>query len=121
MRCAPSPPQPSGASAHRLALATFQTDQAFGYLANRLETQCMIERRAGEGRRIEHRLSPRGKEMLAAGNVVAEAVRNALYADLPKADRRTLAALLERVLIDDAASDLVLPGAKAKGRPKAAP
>jgi DNA-binding MarR family transcriptional regulator len=110
-----------GASAHRLALTTFQTDQAFGTLANRLEAQGMIERRAGEGRRIEHRLSPRGEEMLAAGNVVAEEIRATLYAGIGKAERRTLAALLERVLVDDAASDLALPGQSKKGRPKAAP
>lgn len=97
-----------GASAHRLALVTFQTDQAFGTLANRLEAQGMIERRAGEGRKIEHRLSPAGAKMLAAGNVVAERVRNELYAGLSKADRRALAALLDRILSDDTASDLVL-------------
>jgi DNA-binding MarR family transcriptional regulator len=110
-----------GASAHRLALATFQTDQAFGTLANRLEAQGMIERRAGEGRRIEHRLSRAGKDMLAAGNVVTERVRAELYAGLSKTDRHALAVLLDRVLADDTASNLVLRGQKKGGSAKAAP
>ena len=105
-----------GASAHRLALATFQTDQAFGTLANRLEAQGMIERRPGEGRKIEHRLSPAGTRMLAAGNLIAERIRHELYAGLNKTDRRTLAALLDRILSDDTASDLALPGQTKKAR-----
>src|SRR5215470_33985 len=110
-----------GASAHRLALATFQTDQAFGTLANRLEAQHLIERGLGEGRRIAHRLSPRGRQMLADANVVVERVRNELYVDLSAADRRALATLLERVLADDKATDLVLPGQKQRARPRTAP
>lgn len=109
-----------GASAHQLAVATFQTDQAFGTLANRLEVQGMIERRAGAGRRIEHWLTPAGTRMLAEGNAVTDRVRSELYAGLSKADRRSLAALLDRILADDAAN-LVLPATNKKGRSKAAP
>ena len=109
-----------GASAHQLAIATFQTDQGFGTLANRLEAQQLIVRRAGEGRRIEHRLSPKGEAMLAEGNLVTDRVRTALYAGISKADRRTLATILERILADDPAN-LALPGANKKGRSKAAP
>src|ERR1700712_1116251 len=74
-----------GASAHQLALATFQTDQAFGTLANRLQAQHQILRKNGEGRRIEHRLSAAGERILAAGNIAADRVRNELYASMPKA------------------------------------
>ena len=109
-----------GASAHQLALVSFQTDQAFGTLANRLEAQQLIVRTAGEGRRIEHRLSAKGERVLAEGNVIAERVRNELYARISKADRRTLAAILDRILIDDDAA-LALPGKNKKGHPKAAP
>ena len=109
-----------GASAHQLALATFQTDQAFGTLANRLEAQQLVVRSSGEGRRIEHRLSPKGERMLTEGNLVTDRVRAELYAALPKADRRTLATLLDRILIDDEAA-LALPAANKKGRSKAAP
>lgn len=109
-----------GASAHRLAVLTFQTDQAFGTLANRLEAQGMIERQAGEGRKIEHRLSAAGAKILAAGHQVTERIRAELYADLSKADRRTLAALLDRILAGDDAN-FALPAANKKGRSKAAP
>ena len=87
-----------GASAHELALATFQTDQAFGTLANRLEAQELIARRAGDGRRIEHRLTAKGDRTLAAGNVIADRVRTELFAPLPKTERRQLAQILERLL-----------------------
>jgi DNA-binding MarR family transcriptional regulator len=109
-----------GASAHELALATFQTDQAFGTLANRLDAQALIDRRNGEGRRIEHRLTAKGEKLLAAGNAVTDRVRAELYAAITKADRRRLAEILERVLEGDPSS-LDLPAAKAKGRPKATP
>ena len=109
-----------GASAHQLAIASFQTDQAFGTLANRLEAQQLIVRTAGEGRRIEHRLSPKGEAMLAEGHAVTDLIRAELYADLSKAERRTLAGLLERILAGDP-TNLELPGANKKGRPKAAP
>src|SRR5689334_11570483 len=65
-----------GASAHALAQATFQTDQAFGTLANRLEAQGMILRRPGEGRRIEHRLTPAGEGKLREANAIAETKRD---------------------------------------------
>lgn len=39
-----------GASAHELAVATFQGDQSFGTLASRLAAQHLIERRPGRGR-----------------------------------------------------------------------
>ena len=47
-------------SAHDLAIVTFQSDQAFGTLANRLEAQGMIVRTSGRGRRVEHSLTDEG-------------------------------------------------------------
>lgn len=87
-----------GASAHELALATFQTDQAFGTLANRLEAQGLIERRSGEGRRIDHRLTKAGTRTLAAANAVATRVRAELFAPLNEADRGALQELLARLV-----------------------
>src|SRR4249920_3087110 len=46
------------ASSHRLAQLTFQTDQSFGALAGRLEARGLIERAAGPGRALRHRLTP---------------------------------------------------------------
>lgn len=107
-----------GASAHALAVATFQTDQAFGTLANRLEAQGLLVRTAGEGRRIAHRLSARGEQMLEKADVVADRTRSELYTPLSRADRRVLLDILGRFVEGDEAI-LALP-AKAKGGRRAA-
>ncbi|MEV6793032.1 MarR family transcriptional regulator [Streptomyces sp. NPDC051320] len=86
-----------GASAHALALATFQSDQAFGTLANRLFAQGLVERRPGRGRRIEHYLTERGAELLAAGHAVADEVLAASFASLSDAERTVLLGLLLRI------------------------
>lgn len=86
-----------GASAHDLAVATFQSDQAFGTLANRLEAQGLIERRAGHGRRIEHHLTQDGRAVLRAGRKVAHDVLSESFADLSERERTQLLQLLERV------------------------
>lgn len=86
-----------GASASELAAATFQTGQAFGTLAGRLTAQNLVERRPGRGRRIEHHLTPRGEQVLAAGHKVADQVLATCFADLPTADRATLLALLQHL------------------------
>src|SRR5712691_9423437 len=51
-------------SAHALAEMTFQTDQSFGSLANRLVQLGLVERLAGPGRAIRHRLTPKGEALL---------------------------------------------------------
>lgn len=84
-------------SAHDLAIATFQSDQAFGTLANRLEAQGLIQRTAGKGRRVEHRLTAAGKKTLAAGQTVAAGVSVRAFALLSKAEVAVLHDLLLRV------------------------
>src|SRR5271155_962029 len=59
-------------SSHKLAGLTFQTDQSFGALANRMVDRGLIRRVAGEGRAILHHLTPAGQAMLQAGNAVAD-------------------------------------------------
>lgn len=90
-----------GASAHELAVATFQSDQAFGTLANRLAAQGFIERRPGRGRRIEHHLTPAGRETLEAGHPIANEVFAASFADLSEEERSTLLDLLLRIVRED--------------------
>ncbi|CAN5144841.1 MarR family transcriptional regulator [soil metagenome] len=85
-----------GASAHALAVETFQSDQSFGTLAGRLIAQSLIERRPGKGRRIEHHLTPAGERMVAAGHPLAAEMLGASFADLTEAERAQLLALLER-------------------------
>ena len=87
-----------GSSAHKLAGLTFQTDQAFGTLANRLVDRGLIRREAGEGRAISHRLTPEGARMLAAGFAVADGVLAASFAPLDAAEREQLHALLTKML-----------------------
>ncbi len=87
-------------SAHDLAFATFQSDQAFSTLAARLVEKGLVERTAGTGRRIEHRLTPSGEAMLHSGLDVAEGVLARSFARLDAAERETLFALLGRVGLD---------------------
>src|SRR5450432_3981178 len=86
-----------GASAHTLAVQTFQSDQAFGTLANRLEAQGLINRRPGQGRRIEHRLTPAGEAILAASQPVASSVMESSFASLSEDERSILLDLLLRI------------------------
>lgn len=89
------------ASAHELATETFQSDQSFGALAQRLGAQGLIERTPGHGRRIEHRLTPAGESMLQAGHPVSEAVLDASFADLSEDERETLLRLVARAIDAD--------------------
>ena len=87
-----------GASAHDLALATFQSDQAFGTLANRLVAQGLIERQPGVGRRIEHHLTKSGSETLAAGHPIMNEIAAASFAPLSEKERAVLLELLTRIV-----------------------
>ncbi|MGI9047872.1 MAG: MarR family winged helix-turn-helix transcriptional regulator [Rubrobacteraceae bacterium] len=90
-----------GSSAHALAVETFQSDQAFGTLSNRLVAQGLIERRPGSGRRIEHYLTPDGKRTLEAAQPIANDVFGASFAGLSEEERSTLLDLLLRVVGED--------------------
>jgi len=92
-----------GSSSHKLAGLTFQTDQSFGALANRMVERGLIRRVAGEGRAILHHLTPDGEAMLEGGNAVADQMLAASFAPLSKAERGQLQALLAKLLGDDAA------------------
>lgn len=82
------------ASGHELAVATFQSDQAFGTLANRLVERGLIERSAGRGRRIEHTLTGAGRDALAAGRELSVDVLDDLFAPLSETQRAELLGLL---------------------------
>ena len=86
-----------GASAHWLAVKTFQSDQAFGTLANRLEAQGLISRSPGDGRKVAHHLTPSGEAMLVAGNAVNARLLDESFGAFTAAERATLRALLDRV------------------------
>jgi DNA-binding MarR family transcriptional regulator len=86
-----------GASAHELAHETFQGDQSFGTLANRLEAQGLIRRTPGRGRRIAHQLTPDGEVTLAAGRVAVVEVLDESLSTLSAEERSMLTELLARV------------------------
>ena len=79
-----------GASGHDLAVATFQSDQAFGTLASRLLERGLITRSAGRGRRLEHALSESGRVALEEGRRVASGVLRDVFAPLDDAQRAAL-------------------------------
>jgi DNA-binding MarR family transcriptional regulator len=99
------------ASAHDLAVATFQSDQAFGTLAGRLVDRGLIERRAGRGRRLEHVLTEAGRSALDEGNAIATHVLADLFAPLAEPQRRALSDAL-RVLTADVGTG---PGPRGEG------
>ena len=87
-------------SAHALAEMTFQSDQSFGALANRLMRRGLIERAAGPGRAIRHRLTPRGEALLRKGYAVIEPVWEASFAPLTARQRDDLYRLIRRALVE---------------------
>ena len=84
-------------SAHDLAIVTFQSDQAFGTLANRLEAQGLIVRTSGRGRRVEHALTAEGERMFEAGLEVTRRVTERAFAKLTSDELERLRDLLDRV------------------------
>ncbi|AXL88367.1 MarR family transcriptional regulator [Streptomyces sp. CB09001] len=79
-----------GASGHELAVATFQSDQAFGTLANRLVERGLITRSAGHGRRLDHALTESGRAALEGGRQLATGVLRDLFAPLDEEQRAQL-------------------------------
>jgi DNA-binding MarR family transcriptional regulator len=86
-----------GASGHELAMATFQSDQSFGTLATRLLAQQLITRRPGEGRRIQHHLTAKGKALLESGRSEVRNVFRVSLAGLSATDRAQLRDLLGKI------------------------
>ncbi len=95
--------QNSGASAHLLAALTFQTDQAFGTLAGRLEKKGLIERRTGAGRAIAHSLTAAGQRLLAETSIAVERALSASFGNLDESEREQLYTLVTKVLASDSA------------------
>jgi DNA-binding MarR family transcriptional regulator len=86
-----------GASGHDLAVATFQSDQAFGTLATRLMERELVTRSAGRGRRLEHALTKAGQAALEEGHRIASGVLDELFAPLDEEQRGELLQLLRRL------------------------
>jgi DNA-binding MarR family transcriptional regulator len=83
-----------GASLHRLAELTFQTDQSMGELARRMVDRGLIERVEGPGRKVQHQLTPTGAELRGAGGEVVNGVLTESVGQLTADERETLHQLL---------------------------
>jgi len=87
-----------GLSQHRLAQLSFNSDQAFGTLTNRLIQRGLIVRESGPGRAVAHKLTPLGTSLCSQGaEIHARIIANA-FAPLGASDRDILFALLSRLL-----------------------
>jgi DNA-binding MarR family transcriptional regulator len=83
-----------GASLHDLAVLTFQTDQSFGALAARMEARGLIERVAGPGRAVRHRLTGKGEQVRKEGSALVESVLQESFAPLTPTQLQSLHKLL---------------------------
>ena len=82
------------ASLHDLAQLTFQTDQSMGALATRMVDRGLLERTAGPGRAIRHRLTAEGDRVRAAGAQLMDTVMSQTLGELSPAELTTLHRLL---------------------------
>ncbi len=87
-----------GLCMHQLSELTFNSDQAFGTLMTRLLRQKLVERQPGAGRANVHRLTPRGKTLLAEGRKRVRQVLTKIYAPLDADECARLQGLLAKVL-----------------------
>jgi DNA-binding MarR family transcriptional regulator len=88
------------ASAHDLAQATFQSDQSLGVMMRGMEAKGLVERRAGRGRRLEHRITEAGARVLEQGHGFAAEVLSTSFAALDDEARAQLLGLLRRIGAD---------------------
>jgi DNA-binding MarR family transcriptional regulator len=87
-----------GASLHDLAQLTFQTDQAFGTLATRLESRGLVDRVPGPGRIVHLRLTDQGERVRRDGAAVMERVLEDSFAPLTAKERATFHKLLRKLV-----------------------
>ena len=87
-----------GCSQHQLAELTFNSDQSFGALLNRLEAARLIVRTATAGRARLPELTPEGKLQLRKGQRIMSKVTGASFEALDDDERQTLCLLPTKVL-----------------------
>jgi DNA-binding MarR family transcriptional regulator len=87
-----------GASLHDLAQLTFQSDQGFGTLANRMVERGFIERLSGPGRAVRHQLTERGELVRADAQKVVDGVLTNSFAPLDADELKAFDALLRKLV-----------------------
>jgi DNA-binding MarR family transcriptional regulator len=86
------------ASLHDLAVLTFQSDPAFGTLANRMVERGLIKRVDGAGRAVRHRITSKGRKVLEASYGIVDRTLETSLAGLSPDQQQTLGDLIARVL-----------------------
>ncbi|MEH3153879.1 MAG: MarR family transcriptional regulator [Gordonia paraffinivorans] len=86
------------ASLHELAQRTFQSDQAFGTLARRMEERGLVERTSGPGRVVRLVMTDAGRDLLEEGRGVVDEVLESTVGHLSQRELDQLGSLLARVL-----------------------
>ncbi|MEU0879461.1 MarR family transcriptional regulator [Lentzea sp. NPDC005914] len=86
------------ASLHDLAVLTFQTDQSFGSLAVRMAERGLIERVAGPGRAVRHKLTEEGARLRAEGQELVDGIAETSFSALSAAQLDQLGDLLDAAL-----------------------
>jgi DNA-binding MarR family transcriptional regulator len=89
-----------GASLHRLAVLTFQTDQSMGAMAHRMTERGLIERVEGPGRAVQHRLNPAGDQLRQQGSDLVDGVLEDTVGHLTQDELAALHALLVKANAD---------------------
>ena len=84
------------ASVHELAVLTFQTDQSMGELARRMVDRGLVERVAGPGRKVQHRLTDVGDRVRGEGAAVVDGVLRESLGALSHTELAMLHSLLAR-------------------------
>lgn len=92
--------QDPGLSNAALARRCFVTPQTMNQVVRGLADDGLVERRAhpDHGRILETRLTPRGRELLAACHTDVDAVHTRMLADLDDRDQAHLTELLKRCI-----------------------
>ncbi len=90
--------QNPGASLHKIAELTFQTDQSMGALAGRLVAHELLRRVSGPGRAVRHELTDRGTQLYREATDVMETVLTASFAPLTTTELATLDGFLQRLV-----------------------
>jgi len=86
------------ASLHDLAGLTFQSDQAFGTLVQRMVDRGLLERAAGPGRAVRLRLTDRGEHVRVAAQERVDEVLRASFAALSAGELEQLDTLLSKLV-----------------------
>ena len=86
------------ASMHKIALLTFQSDQALGTLATRMQKQGLIIKSNGSGRANKLSLTKKGVELQSLGSNVVEDILAETFSPLSAPQMETLDSLLCQIL-----------------------